>query len=128
MLIHILTTSLCRCGHCQRLAPTWEELGAIFKSNPQVQIIKVDCTKNSETCKKYGVQGYPTLVLFENGEAIAKHKGGRTLNELLDFIKENMNEEDKPQHQQPEEEASKSEEEKDQEDEVVRMGRGRGCG
>ena len=65
------------------------------------------------------------MVLFENGEAIAKHKGGRSLNELLDFIKENMNEEDKPQqHQQPEEEASKSEEKKDGEEEDGENGEG----
>ena len=37
--------------------------------------------------------GYPTLILFENGEAIGKHTGGRSLNDLLEFIKKNINEE-----------------------------------
>ena len=49
----------------------------------------MDCTKNGEICSKYGVQGYPTLVLFEDGIAIDKYKGERKLNALVDYVTEN---------------------------------------
>lgn len=32
------------CGHCKRLAPTWEELAAKFNDNPDIRIVKIDCT------------------------------------------------------------------------------------
>lgn len=49
----------------------------------------MDCTKNQGTCQKYGVQGYPTLILFEDGLALEKYQGERTLNALIDFVTEN---------------------------------------
>ncbi len=86
----MLLLLLCRCGHCQRLAPAWDELGSLFKSVDEVQVIKVDCTQHTATCTKQGVKGYPTLILFENGEPVSKYNGGRTLNDLVDFVKENV--------------------------------------
>lgn len=31
------------------------------------EFIKVDCTIHSTLCTKHAIQGYPTLVWFENG-------------------------------------------------------------
>lgn len=77
------------CGHCQKLAPVWEELAGYYKENSLVHIIKVDCTANQATCQKYGVQGYPTLILFEDGLALEKYNGERSLSALIDFVAEN---------------------------------------
>lgn len=47
------------CGHCKRLAPTWDELAAKFSSVDDVTVAKVDCTsddnKNKELCSQQGV-------------------------------------------------------------------------
>ena len=49
------------CGHCKRLAPTWDELGAKFKGQAGVTIAKVDCTSeendNKDLCNEQGVSG-----------------------------------------------------------------------
>ena len=52
------------CGHCKGLAPTWEELGVELKT--EMTVAKVDCTKEKMTCKRFGVRGYPTLILLKN--------------------------------------------------------------
>ena len=56
------------CGHCVRLAPTWEELYVRNKANTNVA--KVDCknTENRPLCKDFDVRGYPSLLLFANGD------------------------------------------------------------
>ena len=47
------------CGHCKRLAPTWEELATKFASTEGIKIAKVDCTedndRNKELCNAQGV-------------------------------------------------------------------------
>lgn len=53
----VVVSSSClffRCSHCQRLAPTWEELGAAYSEKP-VTIAKVDCTQHKAVCDSQNV-------------------------------------------------------------------------
>ncbi|XP_034940753.1 thioredoxin domain-containing protein 5 homolog [Chelonus insularis] len=76
------------CGHCKRLAPTWEELGKKFIDNPDVHIVKVDCTlsSNKQLCDEQEVDGFPTLFLYRNGKKIAEYNGSRSLENLHEFV------------------------------------------
>jgi len=65
------------CGHCKRLAPTWDELGDAM-SGTNVVIAKVDCTVSKSVCTGAGVQGYPTLKLVQNGKVKEDYRGART--------------------------------------------------
>ena len=51
-----------RCGHCQRLKTTWEELATKSAKNDgeKVVIAQVDCTIETELCSQHDVTGYPT--------------------------------------------------------------------
>jgi len=71
------------CGHCKRLAPTWQELADLAAYN----VLKVDCTSEDgkAICSNYGVRGYPTLKMFHNGD-VHDYKGGRTLDDLNDWV------------------------------------------
>ena len=57
------STARRRCGHCKRLTPTWTELADAAIDG--LTVGRVDCTKHAAIRKKYGVYGYPTLLLFD---------------------------------------------------------------
>ncbi|KAL6560588.1 hypothetical protein OROGR_004147 [Orobanche gracilis] len=75
------------CGHCKKLAPEYEKLGASFKKTKSVLIGKVDCDEHKSLCSKYGVSGYPTIQWFPKGSLEPKkYEGGRNVEALAEFI------------------------------------------
>jgi thioredoxin domain-containing protein 5 len=56
------------CGHCKRLAPTWDELATKMEEKEGVKVAKVDCTsnenKNKVLCNEQGVSLSVTSVIF----------------------------------------------------------------
>ncbi|KAJ0069865.1 hypothetical protein NL108_015397, partial [Boleophthalmus pectinirostris] len=73
------------CGHCKRLAPEYEAAATRLKG--VVALAKVDCTANSNTCSKYGVNGYPTLKIFRDGEETGPYDGPRSADGIVSFLK-----------------------------------------
>jgi protein disulfide-isomerase A1 len=39
--------------------------------------VKVDCTEETELCKGYGVEGYPTVKVFRGLDNIKPYSGAR---------------------------------------------------
>ncbi|XP_059313279.1 probable protein disulfide-isomerase A6 [Lycium ferocissimum] len=75
------------CGHCKKLAPEYEKLGASFKKAKSVVIAKVDCDEHKSVCSKYGVQGYPTIQWFPKGSLEPKkYEGARSAEALAEFV------------------------------------------
>ncbi|XP_076082915.1 thioredoxin domain-containing protein 5-like [Mytilus galloprovincialis] len=74
------------CGHCKRLAPTWEDLSKKYADIDSVRIAKVDCTLHKELCQERKVRGYPTLIVYKNGEMKEEYSGGRDLPSLETFL------------------------------------------
>jgi len=76
------------CGHCKRMAPTWDELAAKFAGNPLAKVAKVDCTleENKDLCNEQGVDGFPTIFIYKAGNKIEEYNGSRALNDLFEFV------------------------------------------
>jgi len=61
ILILINIKIFSRCGHCQKLGPTWEQLAkASNEEHNNIRIAKVDCTTESTLCSEQDITGYPT--------------------------------------------------------------------
>jgi len=72
------------CGHCKKLAPTWETLAKQLKSQ-EVNVAKVDATVETGTAGRYGIRGYPTIKFFWDG-VVREYKGQRNIDDFIKFI------------------------------------------
>jgi thioredoxin domain-containing protein 5 len=74
-------------SHCQAMAETWKDLALRFKGHPVVRIADVDCTVNVDVCMNQNIEGYPTLILFKDGNRLNDYPGDRSLTSLEQFVK-----------------------------------------
>ncbi len=61
------------CGPCQALAPAVESITTEFAG--RLKVAKVNVDENEALSKSYGVQGIPTLILFQGGQEIQRIVG-----------------------------------------------------
>merc|ERR1711998_109128 len=75
------------CGHCKKLAPIYDELGAKFEKNDNVVIAKMDATANEIDVDGVNVSGFPTLYFFKGSDKTKpiKYEGGRDLESLTKY-------------------------------------------
>ncbi|XP_058786941.1 protein disulfide-isomerase [Vicia villosa] len=77
------------CGHCKSLAPILDEVAVSFQSDADVVIAKLDATANDIPSETFEVQGYPTLYFRSASGKISQYDGGRTKEDIIEFIQKN---------------------------------------
>lgn len=84
------------CGHCKKLAPTYDELAAAFgndgkiSATNKVTIAKIDADKNRDLGNRFGIKGFPTLKWFDgtNLDTLEDYGGARDLDTLAKFVED----------------------------------------
>ena len=76
------------CGHCKSMKPAWDQLGDDYAASASVLIGDSDCTASGkELCEKLGVQGYPTIKYFIDGNMDGEdYQGGRDFDALKKHV------------------------------------------
>jgi thioredoxin 1 len=72
------------CGPCKMIAPLLEEAAAQYQG--RVTIAKLNVDENPDTAAKYGIRGIPTLMLFNEGKAVATKVGALSKSQLNSFL------------------------------------------
>jgi len=76
------------CGPCKMIAPILEELAV--EQADKFNIAKLDVDVNVATATKFSVMSIPTLLLFKNGEVVARLVGAKPKGALLQEITANL--------------------------------------
>ena len=61
------------CGPCRMLAPTVSAIAEEYAG--KVKVCKCDIDENIPLAEKFGIEVIPTLVVFKNGEEVARNMG-----------------------------------------------------
>jgi thioredoxin 1 len=61
------------CPPCRALGPVIDELAGTYEG--RVTVGKVNVDEHQELAERYGIQSIPTLMLFENGQCVARQIG-----------------------------------------------------
>jgi len=73
------------------MKPAYDQLGDKYKDSSSVLIADADCTAAaSDLCQKHGVNGYPTIKYFMDGEEGQDYQGGRSFEDLDTFVKDKL--------------------------------------
>ena len=62
------------CAPCRRIAPLLDSV--VDEYAGRVNFVKIDVSDNQNIPAKYNVRGIPTLMIFQDGKAVATHVGG----------------------------------------------------
>ncbi|KZF22369.1 prolyl 4-hydroxylase, beta polypeptide [Xylona heveae TC161] len=76
---------LAECGHCKALAPEYEEAATQLKEK-DIPLAKVDCTKETELCQEYGIEGFPTVKVFRGPDNISPYSGQRKAQAIVSYM------------------------------------------
>jgi protein disulfide-isomerase A1 len=79
------------CGHCKKLAPTWDELAKTLKGVESIVIAKSDATANEFDVPGMNIRGFPTIFFFKGNDKsrAIKYEAGREVEDFIDFLAEN---------------------------------------
>ncbi|MCV2423891.1 thioredoxin domain-containing protein, partial [Paucibacter sp. DJ4R-1] len=80
------------CGHCKRLAPTWDQLGEQYASQKdKFTILKMDATTNDLPASAgFKIAGFPTIKFKPAGsKTFVDYEGDRSIESLTEFIHTN---------------------------------------
>ena len=61
------------CGPCRKLGPVIDEIAQNYEG--KVKFVKVNVEECLESAKKFSISGLPSLLVFNQGEAVERMTG-----------------------------------------------------
>lgn len=78
------------CSPCLVIAPILKQL--IEESNGDIRLAKVEVDEgeNMKLAGRYQVRGFPTILLINKGEEVARFSGAKPLSYIQEFVDDNI--------------------------------------
>jgi thioredoxin 1 len=77
------------CPPCITIAPILEQVIAEYEGRVRLVKLEVDEGDNMKIAGRYQVRGFPTILLFQNGEEKGRFSGAKPASFVGEFIEEN---------------------------------------
>jgi thioredoxin 1 len=78
------------CSPCLVIAPILKQLIEEYNGDLKLAKVEVDEDENMKLAGQYQVRGFPTVLLINNGEEVARFSGAKPLSFLRDFVEEHI--------------------------------------
>jgi thioredoxin 1 len=72
------------CGPCRLMAPLMD--WAATEYTGRLKVVKLEADPNPASRDQLGIQGLPTLILFQGGQERARHEGAMAQPQLKAFL------------------------------------------
>ena len=69
------------CGPCHMIAPSIKQIAN--EQEESLKVVKLDIDENPVTPGRYGIMSIPTLMLFKDGEVVARIVGAMPKDRIL---------------------------------------------
>ncbi len=76
------------CGPCRMMAPAFEQ--AAKQLEPQVRFAKLNTEAHQMVGAHYQIRSIPTMVLFRNGQEIARQSGAMGANDIMRWVRSQL--------------------------------------
>lgn len=73
-----------QCVICRRVHPMLAAVQAQFRG--RISAFKIDAERRSDLATRYDVRGVPHLLLFNDGQLLARHSGFMTATALREWV------------------------------------------
>lgn len=74
------------CPPCLVIAPILEQVVQEYNGEVRLAKLEVDDGENMKLAGRYQVRGFPTVILFKDGEALGQFSGARSQSDIEAFI------------------------------------------
>ncbi len=81
------------CPPCHALSPHLERVIGEAEGGLGLAKIEVDEGDNMKLAGHYRLRGFPTVILFQNGEERGRFSGARSTHQIRDWISEHLDQE-----------------------------------
>jgi len=76
------------CGPCKMMAPAFEQ--AAGRLEPRVRLAKLNTETEQAIGARLGIRSIPTLVIFEQGQEVARQPGAMGAADIVRWIEDNI--------------------------------------
>ncbi len=78
------------CGPCHALTPYLERVINELDGVIRLAKVEVDAEDNMKLAGRFGLRGFPTVILFQDGEERGRFSGVRSTHQIRDWVSEHL--------------------------------------